>query len=317
MNFTWFASAHDSDDTLYRILVVIQMLGVLILAAGVDQAFAGDWPQVTIGYIVMRVGLVASWLLTARNVPEVRATALTYAVGIFIAQGYWIAIINWTGSGRVWAMLVGFVFELAVIPPLAEKKNDVVHWHPEHISERYGLFTIIVLGESILSAVLALEAADAAGGFKNLLLIAGGGLLCAVSFWWLYFGRPNRHAPSATAAVFLWGYTHLLVWAAIAGFGAGLAVLAEASSGHAQPQIAIATATFTCAAVLASLALVNLFGDADGRSQFARAMLLGAVAVVVIGLVVSVAWTAPAIALVTGGLVAWLVTRVERPGVGA
>ena len=39
MNFTWFASAYDTDDVPYRIAVFVQMTGVLILAAGVPRAF--------------------------------------------------------------------------------------------------------------------------------------------------------------------------------------------------------------------------------------------------------------------------------------
>src|SRR5262245_50111983 len=41
MNFTWFASAYDNDDVLFRIGVFVQIVGVLILAAGVPRAFAG------------------------------------------------------------------------------------------------------------------------------------------------------------------------------------------------------------------------------------------------------------------------------------
>ena len=39
VNFTWFASAYDVDDLLYRLLTFVQIIGVLILAAGVDSAF--------------------------------------------------------------------------------------------------------------------------------------------------------------------------------------------------------------------------------------------------------------------------------------
>jgi low temperature requirement protein LtrA len=290
------------------------MLGVLIIASGVGQAFEGSWPTLTIGYVVMRVGLVASWLLTARNAPAVRATALTYGIGILIAQIYWIAIINWTGTARTWAMLMGFAIELFVIPPLAEKKNDVIHWHSEHISERYGLFTIIVLGETILSAVLALEAAEGTPSFKTMLLVAGGGLLCAFAFWWLYFGRPNLRAPEATRRVFLWGYTHLVVWASIAAFGAGLAVIAEAIEGHGEASVAIASTVLPGALVLAGLGLVNLFGDGSERTGFARAMLSGAIFMALLGAVVPMEWTAVAVAVVLAFEVAWLVIRFGPPG---
>src|SRR3954469_21069867 len=41
MNFTWFASAYDTDDVPYRLLTLLQMSGVLVLAAGVPAAIGG------------------------------------------------------------------------------------------------------------------------------------------------------------------------------------------------------------------------------------------------------------------------------------
>src|SRR5215208_2229886 len=63
MNFTWFASAYDNDDVVYRLLTMVQITGVLILAAGVPRAFEHrDFDIVFVGYLVMRAGLVALWL---------------------------------------------------------------------------------------------------------------------------------------------------------------------------------------------------------------------------------------------------------------
>ena len=70
MGFTWFASAFDNDDALYRIKVFIQMCGVTVLAAGVPAAFEEfDYRLVTYGYTLMRVGLVAQWFRAAKSAP--------------------------------------------------------------------------------------------------------------------------------------------------------------------------------------------------------------------------------------------------------
>src|SRR5688572_10934448 len=50
MNFTWFASAYDTDDVPYRLMVFAQLTGALIIAAGVPSAFAGQFGIMTIGY---------------------------------------------------------------------------------------------------------------------------------------------------------------------------------------------------------------------------------------------------------------------------
>ncbi|MDQ1663131.1 MAG: hypothetical protein QOJ68_3111, partial [Blastococcus sp.] len=66
MNFTWFASAYDSDDALYRVLTVLKMAGVLVLAVGVPAAFEHfDLGTVVLGYTIMRIAMISLWLRAA------------------------------------------------------------------------------------------------------------------------------------------------------------------------------------------------------------------------------------------------------------
>ena len=59
MNFTWFASAYDSDDSAYRVAVLVQIVGALIMAAGIQQVFSDlDFKIVVIGFVVMRASLI-------------------------------------------------------------------------------------------------------------------------------------------------------------------------------------------------------------------------------------------------------------------
>ena len=82
MTFTWFATSFDTDDWLYRVLTILQMAGVLVLAAGMAPVFEDDNYSVLIyAYVVMRLALVAQWLRAAGSSKRLRRTALTYAVG--------------------------------------------------------------------------------------------------------------------------------------------------------------------------------------------------------------------------------------------
>src|SRR4051794_5821056 len=90
-NFTWFASAFDTDDVPFRLMTAVQMAGVLVLAAGVPAALDhGDYGAVTLGYLIMRVGLLAQWLRVALEDPASRATAVRWASGIAILELAWL-----------------------------------------------------------------------------------------------------------------------------------------------------------------------------------------------------------------------------------
>jgi low temperature requirement protein LtrA len=190
MNFTWFASAYDCDDVPYRLAVFVQIAGALILAAGVPAMFDTHVPNMATltGYVVMRLAIVAQWLRAAASDPDHRVTARRYAAGITIVQLAWVGML-WVPDLWVPGFLTLAAFELAV-PVWAERAAPTT-WHPQHIAERYGLLTLIVLGESILAATVAIQSALASGEAASaLLLLIIGGLLIAYSMWWVYFDRP-------------------------------------------------------------------------------------------------------------------------------
>jgi low temperature requirement protein LtrA len=111
-----------------------------------------------------------------------------------------------------------------LVPLWAESAGHTT-WHPRHISERYGLFTIIVLGETILAATVAFqEATDAGNQSLELILVAAGGLAVVFSMWWLYFEPGEARLEATGKYAFTWGYGHYFVFAPAAAVGAGLQV---------------------------------------------------------------------------------------------
>ncbi len=234
MNFTWFASAYDCDDVPYRIATLVQIAGVLVLAAGVPRAFdARDFTVVTLGYTLMRLALVAQWLRAAHEYPAGRRTARRFAAGVSACQVGWLCLLALPAGWRVAGFPALVLAELAV-PVWAERAGRTA-WHPRHIAERYGLFTLIVLGESVLAATVAVQSAlDAHQAGPGLFAIASGGLLTVFSMWWLYFAKPAHRLLVSNRAAFLWGYGHYLVFASAAAVGAGLAVAVDHATHHAR-----------------------------------------------------------------------------------
>ena len=321
MNFTWFASAYDTDDVAYRLLTFVQIAGVLILAAGVPGAFStGNFATITVGYVVMRVAMVAQWLRAARSDPGGRPVALRYAVGITVVQAGWVARLFLPASWADASFCILAVAELAV-PLWAERAGRPTTWHPAHISERYGLFTLIVLGESVAAATIAIQSAVSSNRLSaSLTGVAIGGLVLVFGLWWWYFEHPSEDGLRLTPRLaFLWGYAHYAVFAAIAAFGAGLEV-AVATVGHrgvASPvTAALAVALPVAVYLVVTTVLQSRLGD---QVPLARWMAPGAaVALVVVAL--AARWMALAVAVpLMGAVVAGLIVaeaapwRVSRP----
>ncbi|WP_225838168.1 low temperature requirement protein A [Streptomyces sp. NK08204] len=246
MNFTWFASAYDNDDTLYRVVTLVQIAGVLVLAAGVSQAFTHhDFLIIWLGYVIMRLPMAAQWLRAARSATGAERTmALRYAGGVLLCQVGWLGLVLLPVPARPWVFLVMVIAELSV--PVFAERDCATSWHPHHIAERYGLFTIIVLGETIAAATAAVKSAvDEQGALGELLPIAAGGLLIVFSAWWIYFVVPIHGHLRSSGQAFLWGYGHYLIFASAAAIGAGLEVAVEQAVGKAHLSTLSASAAVT------------------------------------------------------------------------
>ncbi|MGW3111837.1 low temperature requirement protein A [Streptomyces sp. NPDC001091] len=245
MNFTWFASAYDTDDVPYRLLTLLQIAGALVLAAGASKALEHyDFTVITYGYVVMRLAMVSQWLRAARSDPEHRRTCLRYAVGILVVQIGWVVRLALPDGAGLPSFFVLVVAELAV-PAWAERAGQTT-WHPHHIAERYGLFTLIVLGESITAATATVRAAlNTEVSLGDIAPLAIGGLLTVFAMWWLYFTQNAAEKLNSLNTALRWGYGHYFVFASAAAVGAGLAVEIAHLTGHAHLGRTVVAAAYT------------------------------------------------------------------------
>ncbi|KSU56617.1 MULTISPECIES: low temperature requirement protein A [unclassified Gordonia (in: high G+C Gram-positive bacteria)] len=235
MNFTWFATSFGTDDWLYRVLTFVQMAGVLVLAAGIEPAFVDhEFTLVVFGYVVMRVAMVAQWLRASGSAGDRRRTTRLYAAGIAVVQILWLL---WLLVPSGAAATIGFVVlvgaELAV-PVIAEKQGNTP-WHPHHITERYGLFTLILLGESLLASSNAIiEALHNEQELAPLISIAILTFIATAALWWIYFWPPHHRAIGSLADSLRYGYVHYFVFAAAGAFSAGIEVEIDVLTHHSE-----------------------------------------------------------------------------------
>ncbi|MEV7663728.1 low temperature requirement protein A [Paenarthrobacter sp. NPDC089316] len=297
VNFTWFASAYDTDDWVFRVVTMVQMVGVLILAMGIEPMFhslvEGDHVNnvaILIGYIIMRVALVFQWLRAARQDPERRETCLRYAKYLALVQLGWIAALVIETDVLTTFLLAAplFVLEMSV-PGLAERKARTP-WHAHHIAERYGLLAIIALGECLIGAIETLRAIVALHGWTlDAALVGFSGTGLAFAMWWIYFilpSGPALHLQRHRSWVF--GYGHMFIFAAIAATGAGLHIAAYFIDHEAQISGAAAVASIAIPIILFKVSLTTLYAIMLNPDR----ELLWSTAAVVVGLAGSIAMAA-------------------------
>ena len=282
MNFTWFASAYDTDDVVYRLGVLVIMTGALVLAAGVPRIFdQRDFTLAVSGYVIMRIALVTQWIRVAIDDAPRRETARRFAIGVTACQVGWLSLLV---APRLWPLAWGLLVPIDLLIPAWAERAGRTTFHPEHIAERYGLFMIIVLGESVLAASLAIQGFLGAGGVTfEIVAVILGSLLVVYSMWWIYFDRPEEHLLDSIPTAIAWSSLHLPIFAAVAAVGAGLGLAIEETSGHAHlGWVAVGTAVGTpIVAYLLSLWALYLRALRDPFHQLvipvAVALIIGAI----------------------------------------
>ncbi|MFF4345424.1 low temperature requirement protein A [Kitasatospora sp. NPDC001540] len=301
MNFTWFASAYDVDDVPYRLTTLVQITGVLVLAAGVPRVFEDrDLALAVAGYVLMRLAMVTQWLRAARGESgPARTCALRYAAGVTVVQAFWVVLLFLPHGAQGPLFPVGVLAELAV--PVWAEKDEQTPWHRHHIVERYGLFTIIVLGETVAAATVAIQTAlDEHLAVAELLPIAAGGLLICFGAWWIYFADDGHGHLRGNRQALPWGYGHYAVFASAAAIGAGLEVAVEHAVGaaHVSARAASAAVTVPTALFLFTVWLLHARHHKRGAAQAVlplaalsvlAATLAGESGVLIAGLLVALA----------------------------
>lgn len=296
INFSWFASAYDTDDWIFRVMTMIQMMGVIILAIGLPPMFKSleegqylDNSIMVLGYIIMRVSMIFQWLRAAKQDPARRDACLMYAKTIFVAQIGWVVLMLLDMSlGITFIFIVLFVLIELAGPMIAERKKGGTPWHAHHIAERYSLLAIIALGEGVVGTVATLSAAIESQGWTieaALVCLAGMGL--TFGLWWVYYMLPSAAILSAhRERSFVWGYGQMLLIAAIVATGAGLHVAAYYIEHKAHIG---SVATLLTTAIPISLFLMGVYAMyaylVQAFDRFHIRLLLGTAAVLVLAVI--------------------------------
>lgn len=316
INFSWFASAYDTDDAFMRLATLLQMVGVLVLALGLHDVFEGfnhgefDNSVVVAGYVTMRVSLILLWARAAAHDSQRRRTCLAYVRLLTVAQVGWVVtafdllplVVQVALTLALFALEVGGLVWI-------ETRLPSTPWHPHHIAERYGLLAIITFGEVVLGTTTAIEAVVEKQGWSlEAAVIALAGVSLAVGLWWVYFTIPFGAALSASnARSMVFGFGHLVLYASIAGTGAGLHAAAYYVEHHSKLDAGQTVLTMAIPVAVFVLALFTIFHVLfPGRDPLHAWLLVGTLVVLVAAWLLAASGAPLSTALVALMLAPWV-----------
>lgn len=287
--YTWFSSAYDNDDWLFRVLTLAQMAGVIVIAIGIPEVFrvieSGEpitGGVMVFGYVIIRVALVALWVRVLRDDPKHRFQAVTNIWSITVAQLGWViwAIAPLSFGASIAVMLTIWVFDLAG-PIWAEfrqrrRGQATMPWHPHHLAERYGLFAILSIGESVLGTLAsAQEITDTVGWSLDAWVVIAAGLAISFGFWWAYFLLPSAPILEVNRNKFFpWAIMHIVLYATIAAAGAGLHLMGYVFDPEHPLSVMVAVTALSVPVYLFQVFLQLMYSRLLSKNLWASTFLL-------------------------------------------
>jgi low temperature requirement protein LtrA len=181
---TFYSTRFETDDLAHRLLMLLQIAAAALMAVSVPDGLGKNSVWFALSYALMRTILVIEYLRTRRNIPSARQLATRYSIGFSIAAGIWFASIFVPTPIRLIFWIIGLAVDIGTPLLFARQLSVQFAPHVHHLPERFGSFTIIVLGISILGVVDGIAAHN---WTASSITSAGLGLGIAFSLWWVYF----------------------------------------------------------------------------------------------------------------------------------
>ncbi|WP_414581356.1 low temperature requirement protein A [Scytonema sp. PCC 10023] len=234
---TFYANRFDSDDVTHRLLTALQMLAIAALAVNVHHGLGETCTGFALSYALGRAVLVVEYIRAGQHIPKARPLTNRFATGFAIAAILWTISAFVPSPWRFVFWALGLIIDFAT-PLSARKLMLELPPHSSHLPERFGLFTIIVLGEAIVAVVDGVSEQT-----WDVLTVIGAvfGLCIAFSLWWVYFdnlgGTPIQRAQTeGRIAIFnFWLYTHLPLVISIAATGVAVELVLLSEPAIALP----------------------------------------------------------------------------------
>ena len=301
---TIYAARFDTDDLVHRLATAAMMLAAAGMAVQIPTALEGGSAGFAAAYAGARAVLLLLYLGARFTLPEARGVTTLYLLGFGLGAGLWAVSILVPPPERFVLWALGLVVDFAI--PWIGRLRGVLRKFPldtSHLPERFGLFTIIVLGETILGVVTGVSEVDWRAVYVITAALAFG---VAVCIWWIYFTFVEE-APFlcnlGSGQPYI--YVHLPVVVSVVAIGVGMEhAITEASHATLAPDTLLLTGG---GIVLWISAFLLLLMASVQRLPLARAALVYALSVVATLLVVALGILVPPLPTLAGFFVIFLV----------
>ncbi len=293
--FMAYATRFDTDDLGFRAAYFGAMLAIAAMAVLIgDVAHGRHSAAFAVAYVVLRSIMLALYWRAWRAVPQARSLVRFYGLGYACGAALWLVSLAFPTPWRYVVWVGAQVLELS-LPPLSTRLHRRIPTSARHLPERWALFTLIVLGESVVAVAVA-----TAGANWHFTSAAAAvlGFAAVAAIWWLYFDRQaNIVLRGSTMSVVIYSYAHLPLLIGLGAMSAGLRLVIErAGQDHLGSGASVA---FLGGAVLF---VVSLIGTriVTVRGQHRRGVTLKASAVVLISGLLAAESLLPPLAVAAG-----------------
>ncbi len=265
LNGTTYHDLHGNNDIRTRVFTFLQMLSVIAMAVFAHDALGEGSVGFAWSYAAFQLILTYLWWRTGVHDPDHRPLSQPYTLAFLLNTALFVASTFVPAPARfyLWglALLVSlslplFTFSLGKRDAATQAQIDIVSEVSPSLVERFGLLSIIVLGEVIVGVVNGVTAHQHLGW--SVAVIAGLGALLGIGLWWVYFDSVSHHLPrSGSLMVSGWFYLHLPLTMGIASVGAAVLNVVE----HAGEPLSGAVKWLLVAAIavtLISIAILTL-----------------------------------------------------------
>lgn len=272
---TFYLSRFDADDVTDRLLTMGQMMFVASLAVHIPQGLGEHSVGFALSYVGVRALLIAQYVRAGRFLPEARPLTFRYSVGFSIAAALWILSTVVPPPFRFFLWAAGIAIDF-LTPITAGTLHLKLPPHVAHLPERFGLFTIIVLGEAIVATVQG-TTKQALQGYG--VFIGAFGLVIAFALWWDYFNdvRAAEARPMQTRedsnSYQIWMYLHLPLTMAITAAAVGVKHILNLKPGEHLPGVEGLVFCVSMAICTVCLNTIFLHAPSIARNQYARRYL--------------------------------------------